>query len=584
MHSFRDKPLFEGLSLTFSKNERVVITGPNGSGKSTLLKILAGDLTPDEGEVITTRGLHIVRVAQSCHYEDKTIFEILQEVCDDFVLIDKTLSIAGLSGELRAPSLSGGMLRRLSICEAFVKKPDVLLLDEPTNHLDTEGLLWLESTLKMWNVTWIAVTHDRAFMEELATRVIEVAPRYSGGVFESEGNYSTFLDRRSAFFQEQTQLHQSLASRARIDEAWLRQGPKARATRDQGRVKQAMALKEELSSLKQSLQANQSRLQFEQGEKRGKVLVSAHELSFQYGDQVIVNRFDFMLKRGTRLGILGENGAGKSTLLRLLMKELKPQQGLVKHVDGLKVAYLDQMRVQINPEWTLAQALCPEGDMVSYPGGQCHVTSWAQRFCLNTNQLKTFVKNLSGGELARVHVAQLMRQPADILVLDEPTNDLDIDTIEKLEEALQDFSGSLLIVSHDRWFLDHLCHFVLAPDAQKNGTWTLCADRKQAIEVMVAPKPVKKTSASHVVPKKQEKNSKKSSLSWKEQKELATIEKTIAKQEQKVEELEVECAAPELQDKADLLQKIWTDLDQARKRVEDLYARWEELEAKKAEV
>ncbi|MCX6621360.1 MAG: ABC-F family ATP-binding cassette domain-containing protein, partial [Acidobacteria bacterium] len=441
--SFSARPLFQDISLTISDTERLGLIGPNGSGKTTLMRILAGDEPPDSGSVSVRKLTKAGYVAQEPVFPwDKSVLQILEEA---------------------APADAEAM--------------DLLLLDEPTNHLDLEGILWLEKLLASSAFACVVVSHDRYFLENVATRMAEINRLYPAGLLAVDGNYSRFLEKKDEFLLAQAKQQEALETRVRREIEWLRRGAKARTSKSKARIDEAGRLISELDSINSRSASGTAQIDFTATDRRTKRLIWTEKISKSLGGRTLFENLSFTLGPGMRLGLVGPNGSGKSTLLRLLMGEIEPGSGTVERADNLRVVYFDQEREQLDMNVTLRRALAPEGDLVQYRGRPTHVAGWAKRFLFNADQLDLAVQRLSGGEQARVLIARLMLQPADILLLDEPTNDLDIPTLEVLEESLLDFPGSLVLVTHDRYLLDRVSNAVLGLDGE--GEAAIFADYSQ---------------------------------------------------------------------------------------------------------
>ncbi|MGH7893874.1 MAG: ABC-F family ATP-binding cassette domain-containing protein, partial [Candidatus Binatia bacterium] len=485
--AFGAAPLFAEVSFGIDEGDRIGLVGPNGCGKSTLLRILAGLETPDAGTVALRRLARLAYVSQHPEFpEGRTAAQLLTDaLADDDVddatratRVRMTLGRCGFSDPAALPAtLSGGWCKRLAIARALVRTPDLVLMDEPTNHLDLDGILWLEELVRSADFAWLVVSHDRWFLEHTAERMLDLDPVHPAGFFETRGRYSEFLERKDATLREQARWEETLANRVRREVDWLRRGPKARTTKSQARIQEAGRLIDELASVQARQERRQARVDFRATDRRTRRLVVAEHLSKRFGDRRLLDDVNVVLGPGTRLGLLGPNGSGKSTLIRLLTGELAPDAGHIERAEGLRVAVLDQHRTRLDPQATLRRALAPEGDQVMFGGRPIHVVGWARRFLFRPEQLTMPVGCLSGGEQARVLVATLMLQPADLLVLDEPTNDLDIPTLEALEESLVEFPGAVVLVTHDRFLFERVTTTVLALDGL--GATTAFADYRQ---------------------------------------------------------------------------------------------------------
>lgn len=590
---FGARPLFEGLAFGLSEGDRVGLIGPNGSGKSTLMRILAGMEEPDSGTVAVRRGIRLGYVPQDPTFPTgMTVEEVLTEALagdpsEDF---EKSMRVAvnlGRAGfndpDQSADILSGGWRKRLAITRELVRAPDILLLDEPTNHLDVEGILWLEELLRSEPLAYMVVSHDRYFLENVATRMLELDRRYPEGLFQSVGKYSDFLLKRDEILRNQAEYQASLANRVRREVEWLQRGAKARTTKAKGRIQEAERLKSELEEVKERTSASASArvgLDFNASERKTKRLLIAKGLSKSFDGRKIVSNLDVLLTPGTRLGLLGPNGSGKTTLLSLLDGSLEPDAGTIDKAEWLKTVRFEQGRDTLDRTVSLRSALAPEGDSVLYQGRSVHVASWAKRFLFRAEQLDTPVSRLSGGEQARILIARLMLQPADLLILDEPTNDLDIPTLEVLEESLLEFPGALVLVTHDRYLLENVSTMILALDGK--GKAGYFADYPQwEAHRQAAPASAPKATASKPVAPKPSKDDKTKRLSYKEKIEWEQMEGKILEAENAFAAAQTAMEDPAIATDSAQLQARSTAMEKARQEVERLYARWTELEEKR---
>ncbi len=575
------RPLFEDISLVISEREKVALIGPNGSGKSTLLKLIAGLEHPDKGELLAKRELRLGYVPQSEVFpETATVSDVVASAVSSHnteALVSVYLGKAGFSDKSQLVStLSGGWKKRLAIVRELAKEPELLLLDEPTNHLDIQGILWLEEIVKASPFAILFVSHDRYFIEDVAQRVIELDRRFPKGFLSVDGQYSDFLSSRELFLEQLESYRDSLANKVRREVEWLRRGAKARTTKAKGRIKEANSLIDELNSI--NLAERASNLDFSSTGKRTKELLKAEGIAQQLGDKLLFKNLSVTLSPGVRLGVIGMNGSGKTTLLRTLIGELTPTHGRIRRANSLKIAFFDQARTHINLEETLQKALCKEGDSVVFNGREIHVTSWAKRFLFRHDQLNLNIKNLSGGEQARVLVAKLMLEPADILVLDEPTNDLDISTLEALEETLCEFSGAVVLVTHDRYMLDRISTSVIGLSgtgkAEIFADYTQWELQHQEAESLPKPKKEKLTTNFQKTPQRKK-------ITYAERLELESMERKITEAERMAAEIEAELTEPTIASDAALLHAACEKLSNAHSEVDRLYARWQELEEKK---
>jgi len=580
------RPLFHDISLGVGENERMGLIGPNGAGKSTLLRIFAGDEKPDEGMVSTRRGLRTAYIAQEDVFpKGATVESVLTdalagETLDETereVRIEVSLNRVGFARrDQAAETLSGGWKKRLSLARALVRESELLLIDEPTNHLDLEGVMWLEGLLREASFAFILISHDRVFLENVTTRIVELHPQYAEGFLSVNGTYSAFLMQREEYLGAQANRQSALATQVKREIEWLQRGAQARSTKAQGRINQAGQMIDELAELKyRNGQTKTAGIEFSASGRQTRELVVGKGLKKTLGDKMLFDQLDLTLAPGTRLGLLGPNGSGKTTLIKLLMGEVAPDSGTVKRADGLRVVLFDQNRAQLDKSLSLRDALSPNSDNVIYRGNPMHVSGWAKRFLFKTEQLTTPIRYLSGGEQARILIAQLMLKPADVLILDEPTNDLDIPTLEVLEDSLLSFPGALVLVTHDRYLLESVSTDLLALDGRGGARHFASLDQWQAAQrpaPTVAPKTAPRPKA--LVPAA-------SRLSTAERRELGQIEGKIESAEEEVATLERQLEDPKVASDAAHLHEVWEALPLARERAAALYGRWEELEARR---
>ncbi len=461
----------------------------------------------------------------------------------------------------------------------MIQSPDMLLLDEPTNHLDLEGILWLEKLLKSASFAFLLVSHDRYFLENVSTRIIELGQAYPDGYLSIAGPYSTFLEKREEFLEAQAAQQTVLASKVRREIQWLRRGAKARTTKAKGRIQEANRLITDLGAIKtRNAQDRSVDIDFTATDRKTRKLLVADKLTKSLGNRTLFKDLSFTLSPGIKLGLLGPNGSGKTTLLRLLADQLAPDSGQIKRADGLRVVLFDQNRQQLDRSLTLRRALSPTGDTVYFRDSATHITSWAKRFLFGSEQLDMPVSDLSGGEQARILIARLMLEPADLLILDEPTNDLDIASLEVLEDSLEDFPGALVLVTHDRYMLDRLSTDLLALDGQ--GGAELFADYAQwEARQSQPPESAAKQDRKPAAPKAPSAPSKR--LTWSEQRELEQMEANIQKAEEDLAKFQAELSDPATAADHVKMHAVCDNLHTAQERVETLYARWQELEGKR---
>jgi ATP-binding cassette subfamily F protein uup len=593
--SYGIKPLFSDLSIGLAEGDRVGLIGPNGSGKSTLLKILAGIEDPDDGTCSLRRHVRISYVPQESTFPpDLTVEEVLAQTLREEGLdpheesgrIARALSLGEFpDSDHPVRTLSGGWKKRLAIARSLLMEPDVLMMDEPTNHLDVEGILWLERLLKSETRAYLVISHDRRFLESVAERMIELNRIYPQGVFEATGRYSDFLEQREATLQAQANEHATLANKVRREVEWLRRGPKARTTKAKARIDAAGVLIDALADRDGRREPAPAGIDFTASGRKSKQLIVAQQLSKALGSRQIVTNLDLVLGPGQRLGLLGPNGSGKSTLMKLLAGTLKPDTGTITRADKLRIVTFEQHRESLDQQLPLRRALAPAGgDSVIYQDRSIHLVSWAKRFLFRPEQLDLPVSRLSGGEQARLLIARLMLQPADVLMLDEPTNDLDIPTLDVLEENLLEFSGALILVTHDRWLLDRVSTIMLALDGTGNAEWFADFAQWEAAQergTSGTPAPVPTRAASNNGPKPKQARK---GLSHAEQKEWDKIEGLIVKAEAAVAACQAATEDPAVTSDATALQARYTALAEAQTNVERLYARWTELEEKRTQA
>jgi len=588
--AFGATTLFREIGFTVSDGDRIGLIGPNGAGKSTLLKVLAGEEDADAGDVAVRKRARVGYVAQESTFAPGlTIRNILESALQRGGVSENEregrlretggrIGFPDLTAE--AARLSGGWRKRLAIAEAVVSHPDVLLLDEPTNHLDLAGIVWLEELLNEGDFACVLVSHDRYFLENVATEIVELNRVYADGLLRVKGTYSKFLEGREAYLEAQSKLQDALKNRVKVEVEWLRRGPKARATKAKARIDNANELIGQLKEVNTRVQTASAGIEFSATERQTKRLVEFENVSVELGGRRIVEGLNFLITAGMRVGLVGPNGSGKTTLLRLLTSELQPASGVLKKANGLKIVYFSQMR-ELEEGVSLRRALAPDADSVVYQGRVVHVASYAAKFLFTGEQLNQPVERLSGGERARVLIARLMLEPADLLLLDEPTNDLDIATLEILEESLLEYSGALVLVTHDRYMLDRVSTIVLGLDG-KGGAETF-ADYSQweqwrgvKIEDAIAPGAAGKAVAS--VPAPTAGGRKK--LSYLEAREFAGIEAAVEAAEERLQKAREMMEDPAVAVDAVRLTAALREMESAQDAVDGLYARWAELTEK----
>ena len=610
--------LLEKAELSIEPGERIALIGRNGAGKSTLLKLLSGDHKPDDGEVRVQQGVRITRLEQEVpHGAAGSVFDVVADglgelgqwlaefhhlsMAEDFdgdalsavqakidaangwgldQRVSETLTKLDLDGDAEFARLSGGMKRRVLLGRALVSSPDLLLLDEPTNHLDIEAIDWLEMFLKNWNGSVVFVTHDRRFLRALATRIVEID---RGQVTSWPGDWANYERRREERMNAQAQENARFDKLLAQEEIWIRQGIKARRTRDEGRVRRLKAMRNDRSQ-RRELGGN-VRMEAAQAENSGKKVIDVKDISFAFGERVMVKDFSTVILRGDRIGLIGPNGSGKTTLLKLLLGDLQPQSGEVRAGTNLQIAYFDQYRAVLREDWTAIENVAEGRDFIEFNGKRKHVHAYLQDFLFSPERARAPITRLSGGERNRLLLAKLFAQPSNLLVMDEPTNDLDVETLELLEELLSDYTGTLLLVSHDRDFLDNVVTSTMVMEGDGvvgeyvggYTDWQRHAARVAAAAAaapVVAAKPVAAAAAAAVPAEAKRK------LSYKDARELEQLPLKIETLEKDVEGLTAAMNDPAFYQRsaADMaahnakLAKVQAELDAA-------YARWEELDA-----
>jgi len=585
--SYASRNLFEGLNLTISEGDRIGLIGPNGAGKTTLLRILLGMDAADSGLVNRRKGLRMAWVPQEPEFDlTESISSIVTRSAQEQALPAETpaerelrarivMEKMGFPDTSRAVgTLSGGWRKRVAIAGALASNPELLFLDEPTNHLDLEGMLHLEEILRLRNLSFLLISHDRVFLDRTVSRIIEIAPHYPGGVFASEGAYSSFLKAREGFLKARAQYREGLANRVRRELEWLGRGPKARTTKAQSRIDLAGKLRQELRAMDEAPSGGGPNIELNASGRRSKRLLVASGISKSLGGRVLFSNLDLLLRPGHCMGVVGANGSGKSTLLKLLAGEMDPDHGTIRRAEGLRCVYFDQNREELDPSMPLRRCLWEHSDTVIYRDRPIHIVTWAKRFQFRVDQLDVPLKELSGGERARVHIARLMLRPADLLILDEPTNDLDIPTLEVLEESLLDFPGALVLVSHDRLLMDRVATMLLGLDGRGGTRVYAGIGQFEAEGIDRGGKKLRKAKA----PPREKR--KKSALSYLEKREYEGMEESIEKAEAKTAKLAAMLEDPKTASDAVKIQEVFEAHRQAGKILEDLYERWTELEEK----
>ena len=587
--TYGGEPLLDEIDLEVEKGERVGLLGRNGAGKSTLMKIVSGELAPDDGEIRLAGGSHMARLVQEVPEGTAgAVAELVEQSLVDSEAdidewkrgsaVDKVLSRMKLDGTSEFATLSSGMKRRVLLARALVSEPDLLLLDEPTNHLDIDSIAWLERFLNGYAGTLLFVTHDRVFLRALATRIIEID---RGQLFDWTCDYQTFLKRKQQALDAEEKQNAEFDRKLAEEERWIRQGIKARRTRNEGRVRALKAMREERRQRRDRV--GNVKMESAEAEKSGRMVIEAKGLQFAYDDTPIVNGFTTTVMRGDRVGLIGPNGVGKSTLLKLLLGNLEPQSGSVRHGTKLEIIYFDQLREQLDEEKTVVENVGEGQDQLVINGRKKHIYGYLQDFLFTPERARRPARFLSGGERNRMLLARLFKKPSNVMVLDEPTNDLDSETLELLEELVADYSGTVLVVSHDRAFLNNVVTSTFAFEG--NGA---IHEYDGGYDDYVRQRPDSPADESTASTDKERgrkpkaaKASKPAKLSYREREELDGLPDRIEQLETRQTELHVSMADPEFfKQPGDAVAKAAAEIESISTELEQLVERWEELAAR----
>lgn len=580
-HAFGGPKLLNDASLHIESGDRICLLGRNGAGKSTLMHLINGDIPPDAGEIIRNQEIQTAYVPQEFPQQwsgeiNIWLRGILAQHGVDALLadlqIEQTLSQLDLNPHDRLETLSGGLKRRALLASALVQNPDLLLLDEPTNHLDIDAICWLESFLLRLRKSLIFISHDRSFTRTLATRIVELD---RGRLQDYRCNYETFLERRQEVLHAEEKDWARFDQKLAEEEIWIRKGIKARRTRNMGRVRDLQKMRSERQQRRE--RTGNVRLQLDEASKSGKIVIDAEQIDYHYDDsgKLVIEGLDLRIMRGDRIGLIGPNGSGKTTLLKLLTGELQPSGGQLRHGTNLQIVYFDQLRNQLDEERTVKQNIADDHDQVIINDKPRHIYGYLQDFLFSPERARTPVKVLSGGEKNRLLLAKLFTHPANLLILDEPTNDLDMETLDLLEELLLDYKGTVLLVSHDRTFLNNVV------------TSSLVFDGKGQIEEIIGgyddwlatqkPAEIKPKEKSAKKPRKTERARK---LSFKEKRELEELPERIDQLETEQADIHEQMADPEnyKADSGSLIAELKERLQAIEEELQMAYLRWEELD------
>jgi len=585
-------PLLDHVDFQVDAGERICLLGRNGAGKTSLMRIITGEETPNEGELILPAETKVTRLIQEIPDDiTGTVMQVLhsglradrhEEEWQSDVRLEDLAAEMHLPAHHEFSALSGGLKRRVLLARALAGQPDILLLDEPTNHLDLDSILWLERFLLESKMTLFFVTHDRTFLRKLATRIVELD---RGQLTSWACDYDTYLERKAANLEAEEKQWAAFDKKLAQEEAWLRQGVKARRTRNEGRVRALQAMRNERSERRQ--REGTARIEIQTGSMSGQKVIEAKDISFSYGDQPIVRNFTTTIWRGDKIGMIGPNGGGKTTLLKLLLGRLQPDSGTVKLGTNLQVVYLDQLRGLIDDAKTVAQNVAGDAETVNFQGRARHIHSYLQDFLFRADRIRMPAKMLSGGERNRLLLARLFLQPANVLVMDEPTNDLDAETLELLEELLLEFTGTLLLVSHDRTFLDNVVMGTLIFEGEGRVTeytggyedWV----RQRPSALTAASPPAEPKPAAKPVPTARVDKGPK--FLKREQRELEELPAQIEKMEMDLSALNERMWDPALyKNEPGKLPLLKTEHAVLEERIKNGYMRWEQLEEKRKAV
>ena len=622
---FGELRILREASLSIDAGERVCLIGRNGAGKSTTLKLITGEIDADRGDITRKDGLIVSQLAQNlpeaidlpvrdvvrsglegieqllAEYRERSaqnldkhgLRELEQlhsqiDAHDGWHLdqrVEETITDLNLPADKKMSELSGGWRRRVALAKALVQKPDLLLLDEPTNHLDIATIQWLEERIYNWPGAIVFITHDRAFLKKLATRIIEID---RGKLTSWPGDYDNFLRRKEKALEDEAAANARFDKKLAEEEVWIRQGIKARRTRNEGRARALMKMREEREQ--RIGLGDQARIHIEEAEQSGRKVIRAKNLSYAYDDEQVIRDFSIEIMRGDRIGLIGNNGVGKTTLLRLLLGELEPQTGTLKLGTNLEVGYFDQLRQALDLEKSVAYNVGEGRTYIKLNGKDRHIVGYLKGFLFSPKRSQTPVKALSGGERNRVILAKLFTRAANLLVLDEPTNDLDIETLEVLEQRLADYAGTLIIVSHDRQFLDNVVTSTLVFESDGGvheyvGNYSDWARRGLALAVHDEPASESSESTTVATSTAASKPKRPAKLSYKDQRELDALPEAIEQLESVIENLQAEIAEPGFYEQAaDVVQDRLRALKDREAELEDRIDRWGELEALKTRL
>tara|TARA_B110000495_G_C23043036_1_gene627326 strand:- start:2180 stop:4084 length:1905 start_codon:yes stop_codon:yes gene_type:complete len=615
---FGEQVILRDAEFLIEPGERVCLIGRNGAGKSTTLKLIMGEIEADQGEIISKAGMIVSQLRQNlpdamdlpvrdvilsglkdvdallADYKDMSSrnldkhglaeLETLHAKIDAHdgwqinQRVDTTMTDLNLPAEKKMSELSGGWRRRVALARALVQKPDLLLLDEPTNHLDIATIKWLEDRIHSYPGAVLFITHDRAFLQRLATRIVEID---RGKLTSWPGDYSNFLRRRDKALEDEETINTRFKKKLGQEEVWIRQGIKARRTRNEGRVRSLEKMREEFAS--RVKQDDKARIHIEEAEQSGRKVIQAKNVAYSYGDESVIQDFSIKIMRGDRIGLIGNNGVGKTTLLRLLLRQLEPQDGTIKHGTNLKIGYFDQLRQTLDLEKSVADNVGEGRTYINLNGKERHIVGYLKGFLFTPKRSAMPVKALSGGERNRVILAKLFTRAANLLILDEPTNDLDIETLEVLEKRLRDYSGTLIVVSHDREFLDNVVTstVVFEEDGQAREYVGGYSDWVRQGHQLAETENIAVAEAKKHAVNDRRKTASKTKLSYKEQRELNQLPGKIELLESNVSTLQSEIASPDFySNDSEHVQMTLSKLSEIEGLLEQRVERWGELQSR----
>jgi ABC transport system ATP-binding/permease protein len=581
---FGPKLLFEGLTFSINEGERIGVIGPNGAGKSTLFKILSGEMDHDSGNVSVQRGLKRGFVEQVPAFAsdatiESTVGERLGSGGDRRKIQEmiSRLELSQFSPDTRVAELSGGWRKRVALARELCPEPGLLFLDEPTNHLDVESILWLEKFLSRSPCATVTITHDRLFLQRIAARIIEIDRRHPDGMLSVDGDYAHFLEVRADLLGAQQLQEEKLRNTLRRETEWLRRGAKARQAKQTARQNAAHDLADEVGDLTSRNRVREVKFDFSTTQKTPKKLIEAKGIEKSFNGQIVIPKLDLVIAHKARIGLMGVNGCGKSTLIQLLTKALPPDSGEVHHAERVQISYFDQTRESLDPQLTVLKTICPLGEKVDFAGGSVHVRSYLARFLFGYDQMERGVGSLSGGEQSRLLLARLMLKEANLLILDEPTNDLDLATLDSLCEVLSEFPGAIVLVSHDRYFLDQLTTQILAFGINSKGDPSLAKlvgiEQWEEWHREQLNWRSSLSRGSRAMPVERPKK-----MNFQLQQELIQIPKLIEKAETRLQELLEQNSAGSEKLAGSALLEYSRLLAEVQSEIERLYERWVELE------